>query len=107
MSVRCLFLGNYTAESLKGILGGSDRMAAVKGVVEAAGGTVNTVSFARGPYDVVVDMNLPSHEMMMGAMATVRASGSITDAIYIELIDGDPVWEAARSIADAYKPANA
>ena len=49
MSVRCLFLGNYTAESLKGILGGSDRMAAVKGVVEAAGGTVNTVSFARGP----------------------------------------------------------
>ena len=107
MSVRCLFLGNYTAESLKGILGGSDRMAAVKGVVEAAGGTVNTVSFARGPYDVVVDMNLPSHEMMMGAMATVRASGSITDAIYIELIDGDPVWEAARSIAGAYKPANA
>ena len=52
-------------------------------------------------------MNLPSHEMMMGAMATVRASGSITDAIYIELIDGDPVWEAARSIAGAYKPANA
>ena len=45
--------------------------------------------------------------MMMGAMSMVRASGSIGDAIYIELIDGDPVWEAARSIAGAYKPANA
>ena len=107
MSVRCLFLGNYTSESLKGIMGGSDRMAAVKAVVDAAGGTVNMCSFARGPYDIVLDMNVPSQEMMMGAMAMVRASGSISDAIYIELIDGDPVWEAASSIAGAYKPANA
>ena len=45
MSVRCLFFGKYTPESIKGIMGGSDRMAAVKAVVEAAGGTVNMVSF--------------------------------------------------------------
>ena len=45
--------------------------------------------------------------MMMGAMAMVRASGSISDAIYIELIDDDPFWEAARSIVGAYEPANA
>ena len=37
MSVRCLFFGKYTPESIKGIMGGSDRMAAVKAVVEAAG----------------------------------------------------------------------
>ena len=48
MSVRCLFFGKYTPESIKGIMGGSDRMAAVKAVVEAAGGTVNMVSFTRG-----------------------------------------------------------
>tara|TARA_B100001057_G_C22453044_1_gene795827 strand:+ start:257 stop:661 length:405 start_codon:yes stop_codon:yes gene_type:complete len=105
--LRCLFLGNYPAESRKGILGGSDRIAAVKGIVEAAGGTVNMVSFARGPFDFVVEMNLPTHEIMMGAMVTVRASGSITGAIYIELIDGDPFWEATRSIAGAFKLANA
>tara|TARA_Y100001934_G_scaffold8608_1_gene11697 strand:- start:1177 stop:1506 length:330 start_codon:yes stop_codon:yes gene_type:complete len=107
MSVRCLFFGKYTPDSIKGILSGSDRMAAVKAVVEAAGGSVNMVSFTRGPYDVVVDMNLPSQEMMMGAMATVEASGSMSNTMYLECVDGDPVWEAARSIASAYKPANA
>ena len=107
MSVRCLFFGKYTPDSIKGILSGSDRMAAVKAVVEAAGGSVNMVSFTRGPFDVVVDMNLPSHEMMMGAMATVDASGSMSNTMYLECVDGDPVWEAARSIASAYKPANA
>ena len=107
MSVRCLFFGKYTPDSIKGILSGSDRMSAVKAVVEAAGGSVNMVSFTRGPYDVVVDMNLPSQEMMMGAMATVEASGSMSNTMYLECVDGDPVWEAARSIASAYKPANA
>ena len=107
MSVRCLFFGKYTSDSIKGILSGSDRMAAVKAVVEAAGGSVNMVSFTRGPFDVVVDMNLPSQEMMMGAMATVEASGSMSNTMYLECVDGDPVWEAARSIASAYKPANA
>ena len=82
-------------------------LAAVKAVVEAAGGTVNMVSFTRGAYDVVVDMNLPSQEMMMGAMATVEASGSMSETMYLECVDGDPIWDAARSIATAYKPANA
>ena len=107
MSVRCLFFGKYTPDSIKGILSGSDRMAAVKAVVEAAGGAVNMVSFTRGPYDVVVDMNLPSQEMMMGAMATVEASGSMSNTMYLECVEGDPVWEAAKSIASTYKPANA
>ena len=107
MSVRCLFFGKYTPDSIKGILSGSDRMAAVKAIVEAAGGSVNMVSFTRGPYDVVVDMNLPSQEIMMGAMATVEASGSMSNTMYLECVEGDPVWEAARSIASAYKPANA
>ena len=107
MSVRCLFFGKYTPDSIKGILSGSDRMAAVKAVVEAAGGSVNMVSFTRGPYDVVVDMNLPSQEIMMGAMATVEASGSMSNTMYLECVEGDPVWEAARSIPSAYKPANA
>jgi hypothetical protein len=52
-------------------------------------------------------MNLPSQEMMMGAMATVEASGSMSETMYLECVDGDPIWDAARSIATAYKPANA
>ena len=76
-------------------------------VVEAADGTVNIVGFTRGAYDVVVDMNLPSQEMMMGAMATVDASGSMSKTMYLECVDGDLIWDAARSITTGYKPANA
>ena len=42
---------------------------------------LNMVSFTRGAYDVVVDMDLPSQEMMMGAMATVDASGSMSETM--------------------------
>ena len=107
MSVRCLFFGKYTPESIKGIMGGSDRMAAVKAVVAAAGGTVNLVSFTRAAVAVVVDMNLPSQAMRLGAMAPVEASGSMSETVYLDCVDGDPIWDAARSIATAYKPANA
>ena len=107
MTIRCLFFGKYTPESIAGIMGGSDRSAAVKAVIDAAGGTLNHMSFTRGPWDVVVDMNMPSTEVMLGAMATVQASGSMSDTMHLECLDGDPIWEAARSIASNYTPANA
>ena len=107
MTIRCLFFGKYTPESVKGILNGSDRSAAVKAVLEAAGGTLNFMSFTRGPWDVVVDMNMPSTEAMLGAMVTVHASGSMSDAMHLECVDGDPIWEAARSISANYTPADA
>ena len=44
MSIRCIMMGSYNAEGAKGIIGGSDRMAAVKTVAEAAGGSVNFAS---------------------------------------------------------------
>ena len=107
MTIRCLFFGKYTPESVKGILNGSDRSAAVKAVLEAAGGTLNFMSFTRGPWDVVVDMNMPSTEAMLGAMVTVHASGSMSDAMHLECVDGDPIWEAARSISAHFTPADA
>jgi uncharacterized protein with GYD domain len=64
MSVRCLFFGKYTSDIIKGILSGSNHMTAIKAVVEAAGCLVNMVSFTRGSFDVIVDMNLPSQGMM-------------------------------------------
>ena len=45
MTIRAILIGAYGSEGTKGILGGSDRMAAVKAVAEAAGGSVNHVSF--------------------------------------------------------------
>jgi len=56
MTIRAILIGAYGSEGTKGILGGSDRMAAVKAVAEAAGGSVNHVSFLRGDMDIYVDM---------------------------------------------------
>lgn len=61
---KMLIFFKYTSDSIKGILSGSNRMTAIKAIVEAAGGSVNMVSFTRGSFDVIVDMNLPSQEMM-------------------------------------------
>ena len=101
ISVKYLILGKYTADSIKGMMGGSDRIAAVQAVVKAAAGTVNMVSFTRGHFDIVLDMNLTSQEMMIGALATVKASGSIEEAMYLECVEGNPIFDAARSIASA------
>lgn len=107
MSVRCYLIGKYTSESIKGIIGGSDRMNAVQTLVEAAGGKVNHSSFVRGPMDVIVDCEVPDHETMMGLVTTVLASGSMEDAMYLECVDADPIWVSARKMASSYTAANA
>ena len=56
-------------------------------IIKAAGGKVNVVSFTKGEFDIVPDMNLPSQEMMIRAMVTVKASELIEKAMYLECIE--------------------
>ena len=95
------------ASSLYKVIGGSDRMAAIKAVAEAAGGSVNFASFMRGPYDIIVDFNVPDADTMMGVMAAAQASGTFTSLMVHECIDHTPVVAAAQKIVKAYVPANA
>lgn len=107
MAIRAIMMGAYNSEGAKGIIGGSDRMAAVTAVAEAAGGSVNFVSFMRGPYDIIVDFNVPDANTMMGVMAAAQASGTFTSLMVHECIDNAPVVAAAQKIMKAYVPANA
>ena len=107
MSIRAIMMGAYNSEGAKGIIGGSDRMAAVKAVAEAAGGSVNHVSFLRGKMDIIVDFNVPDTASMMGIMAAAHASGSFTSLEIHECIDNAPLVAAAQRIMKAYVPANA
>ena len=106
-SVRVYFMASYAPEGVKGIIGGSDRIAAVEQVVSAAGGTLNHVSFVRGPYDIIVDMELPDADTMQGAMAVVYASGAFSNCIYLECVDHLPIVAAAQKIVGSYTPPNA
>ena len=107
MSIRCIMMGSYNAEGAKGIIGGSDRMAAVKTVAEAAGGSVNFASFMRGRMDIIVDFNVPEAATAMGVMAAAHASGTFARLEVHECIDNGPVVAAAQRIMKAYVPANA
>ena len=107
MSIRCIMMGSYDAEGAKGIIGGSDRMAAVKTVAEAAGGSVNFASFMRGRMDIIVDFNVPDAATAMGVMAAAHASGTFASLEFHECIDNGPVVAAAQRIMKAYVPANA
>ena len=75
-------MASYAPEGVKGIIGGSDRIAAVEQVVSAAGGTLNHVSFVRGPYDIIVDMELPDADTckMQWLSFTHRA---LSEIVYI------------------------
>ena len=107
MSIRAIMMGAYNSEGAKGIIGGSDRMAAVKAVAEAAGGSVNHVSFMRGRMDIIVDFNVPDATTMMGVMAAANASGTFSSLEIHECIDNAPVVAAAQRILKVYVPANA
>lgn len=107
MSIRAIMMGAYNSQGAKGIIGGSDRMAAIKTVAEAAGGSVNFASFLRGPMDIVVDFNVPDAATMMGVAAAAQASGTFTSLMVHECIDNAPVVAAAQRITKAYVPANA
>jgi uncharacterized protein with GYD domain len=107
MTIRAILLGAYNAEGTKGIIGGSDRMAAVKAVAEAAGGSVNHASFIRGNMDIIVDFNVPDAATLMGVVAAAHASGTFSDLQYYECIDNGPTIAAAQRIMKTYVPANA
>ena len=81
--------------------------AAVTSSAPAAGGTLNHVSFVRGPYDIIVDMELPDADTMQGAMAVVYASGAFSNCIYLECVDHLPIVAAAQKIVGSYTPPNA
>ena len=103
---RFYMMGTYSADGMKGIVGGSDRAAAVDAVVKAVGGSLNHFSFTRGEHDIIVDVEAPSVASMMGVMAAVRASGSFESVSYLECIDMSPVVSEAQTISASYKPAN-
>ena len=52
--MKAILLGTYTPNALKGLIAGSDRKAAVEAILNEVGGALESLSFTRGEYDVVV-----------------------------------------------------
>ena len=86
-------------------MGGSDREAAIKKLMDAVGGTAEYVAFVSGKYDVVCRVEVKYHKTAMGLVLAIEASGVFEEADYLEEIDMPSVLAAAQTAASAYTPA--
>ena len=103
--MRTIFLGCYSPNAVKGIIGGSDREAAINALLESVGGKLESVTFTRGEFDVAVIADLPDRNAAMAVAMAVEASGGATRMSVLEELDMKQIIPVAQKAAKAYKPA--
>jgi len=104
-TMRTIFLANYAPHAVKGLIEGSDREAAVKALLASVGGTLESMMFTRGEFDIAVIADMPDQSTGMGLTMAIRASGGFTKITILEELDMSPVIAAAQSAAKIYQPA--
>ncbi len=71
---------SYTPEGAKGVLkdGGTKRREAARAAVASVGGTLESLYFAFGDYDVLCICDAPDAASMAAASLNLSASGAVT-----------------------------
>ncbi len=103
--MRSIFLGCYAPHAVKGLIAGSDREAAIKALLASVGGTLESVSFTRGEFDVAAIVDVPDSASGMGLAMAIQASGAFTRVSILEELDMSAVTAAAQKAAAVYEPA--
>ena len=103
--MRTIFLGSYAPQALKGLIAGSDREAAIKKLLGAVGGRLESLMFTRGEYDVIAIAEIPDPNTAVGLTMAVQASGAFTKMTVLNELDMAPVLDAARTASEVYEPA--
>ncbi|HEV8149947.1 MAG TPA: GYD domain-containing protein [Gemmatimonadales bacterium] len=99
-----LWQASYTTEGAKGIRqgGGMARRAAVKELIEKAGGKLEALYFAFGKADVIVIADLPDQATAVAVSLAVNATGAAGLKTTV-LITPEEVDAAAKKSVD-YRP---
>ena len=103
--MRTIFLGCYAPNAVAGLIAGSDREAAIRKLLGTVGGTLETLMFPRGEYDVVAIAEIPDRNASVGLTMAVQASGAFTRMTILDELDMEPVLAAARTASEVYEPA--
>ena len=69
--MRVVLLGCYAPHAVKGVISGSDREAAVQKLLDKVGGTLVSVMFTRGEFDVLVLADVPDEATESGLTMAV------------------------------------
>jgi uncharacterized protein with GYD domain len=100
-----LYQLSYSSEAMKAIITKpSDREAAARKLIEAAGGKLHHLFFSFGKYDVVCLTEAPNDMIAMAVAAAVGASGTVSHAATTKLFTSD---EAMKALALAGKSTGA
>ena len=101
---RFLLTSTYTVEGLKGLSvdGGTSRAEVVRGLIEDAGGRMESLYFGFGEDDTYVMCELPDHRTAAALAIAIRATGGL-DTRITPVLTPEDVDEAAR-MKVAYQP---
>jgi uncharacterized protein with GYD domain len=103
--MRITFLACYAPHAMKGLIAGSDRKAAINSLLGSVGGTLESVMFTRGEFDIAVVADVPNRDDGMGLMMAIQSSGAFSRVSLLEELDMAPVIAAAQKAAKVYEPA--
>ncbi len=92
-----LIQGNYTADSLNGLLkeGGSSRRAAVEALLASVGGKVEASYFAFGKTDIFVIVEVPDNVTAAALSLFVNAAGAVAIKV-TPLLTAEEIDAAAK-----------
>jgi uncharacterized protein with GYD domain len=104
-----MLMGKYSPEALRSIIeSGTDREAAARKAVEAAGGKLLGFYGMFGQeYSIAIIMEVPGNAEYIGGIAPAILSGTISAWKSIPLYTAQDVMKAskiAKKVAAAYKP---
>ena len=104
-----MLMGKYSPEAMKAIMAsGSDREAAAKTALEAAGGKLLGFYGMFGQdYNVAIIAEMPGNAEYIGAIAPVISSGTFSAFKTIPLFTAGDVMKGskiAKKVGAAYKP---
>jgi uncharacterized protein with GYD domain len=96
----------YSPAGIKGLSqdGGTKRKAAVKQMVEAAGGKLHAFYFAYGDSDVVIIAEYPDNATAAGAAMTVGATGALSSYRSMVLITPEEMDAATKKTVKYVAP---
>ena len=102
--------GCYTADAIKGLLAApSDREAAVRPLVEAAGGKMVSFLVTTGDTDFSMVVDTDDTEGLMSALIVAGATGTVSNLKTVQAFTSAQFLSAQKNaarIASAFKPAS-
>ncbi|MCX2723236.1 GYD domain-containing protein [Roseibium salinum] len=104
---RFIVTGNYTASAMKAMLASpTDREAAARAIVEAAGGTLESFYLTTGDSDFAIKVTIDDVTNLIAGLMVTGASGAVSHLKTVRAFTSDEftaIQKKAGELAIAYK----